>query len=263
MSPSDSQASPPGGNPQDRVRVVLVGTSHPGNMGSAARAMKTMGYRQLVLVAPRHPPEHPQALALASGAADLLEGARVVPSLAEALADVPLAAGFTVRRRYFPPPRLHVREAALELAAVPDAELALVFGPEQAGLDNDDLKRCQMLVTIPVDGEYGSLNLAQAVQVACYEMHLAQLAPPPPPGDPDDPLASGAELEAFFSHLEQSLTALGYFQDDKAAALDARLRRLFGRARLMHSEIRLLHGVLREVDRLAAPAAPGRAPSRG
>lgn len=233
-------------NPQDRVRVVLCRTSHPGNIGSVARAMKTMGYHRLYLVQPQYPVYHHQARALASGAVDVLESATLTDSLPEALADVSVAAGFTVRRRDFPPPQFHPRAAAEELAGI-EGEIALVFGPEQAGLDNADLKHCQMLATIPANPEYGSLNLAQAVQVACYEMRLAQLDPPPPTGDPDDPLAVGAELEGFFGHLADTLRLVGYYQDIRAQALDARLRRLFGRTRLTHSEIRLLRGILRDI----------------
>jgi len=248
------------------VRIVLVGTTHPGNIGAAARAMKTMGLARLVLVAPRAFP-HPDAVALASGAADVLAGARVCATLAEAIGDAALAIGFSARHRDLSLPELDVRAAAaLAVAEAGRGEVALVFGTESVGLSNDELLQCQRRAWIPTGAAYGSLNLAAAVQVAAYELHVAaaggsggrdEAAPSP---------AGIAEVEAFYAHLEENLIHAGFLDPAQPKRLMERLRRLFGRARLEREEVNILRGILTAWDGMGRrrtshgvrDAAPGR-----
>src|SRR5687767_8174706 len=165
--------TPPRLHPLDRIRIVLVATSHPGNIGSTARAMLTMGLKRLVLVAPRRFPD-PEADALASGATPVLAGARVVDTLGEALADATLTIGLSARPRAFAGQVLPIREAALRaIGEAARSDVALVFGGEMSGLSNDELARCSIVATIPANPRYGSLNLAAAVQVAAYELFVA------------------------------------------------------------------------------------------
>ena len=230
------------------VRVVLSHTSHPGNIGAAARAMKTMGLADLRLVNPKHFPD-PQAEAMASGALDVLERARVCASLDEALAGTVLAAAASARGRELRPEALDARAAAQRLAAeAAHAPVALVFGPEQAGLTSEELGRCQLLVRIPVSPEYPSLNLAAAVQVLAYELRMAALGAPEPPG-PEFPPATLDELERFYEHLEQTLLATGFLDPEHPKRLMPRLRRLFSRARLEKEEVNILRGVLRSMSK--------------
>jgi tRNA/rRNA methyltransferase len=225
------------------VRVVLVSTSHPGNIGGAARAMKTMGLGDLRLVSPRHFPDA-QAEAMASGATDVLERARVCGTLDEALAGTVLAAGASARGRELRAETLDARQAALRLAAeAAHQPVALVFGPEQAGLTAEDLGRCQLLVRIPANPEYPSLNLAAAVQILGYELRMAALGAPPPPA-PEFPLATLDELERFYQHLEQTLVETGFLDPGNPRRLMPRLRRLFSRARLEKEEVNILRGIL-------------------
>lgn len=231
-----------------RVAVVLVRTSHPGNIGSAARAMKTMGLQDLVLVAPRHFP-HPEAEALAAGAADLLARARVVATLEEALADRALAVGFSARRRDLSHPVAEWRDLAPSVGALA-GPLALVFGNETSGLTNDELLRCARLATIATNPDYGSLNLAAAVQVACYELALASRAFAPSPGGAGEP-ATGEDLEALHARLRSLLVASGFIDPANPGRYDERLRRLASRANLEREEVRLLHGILEALSRRA------------
>jgi tRNA/rRNA methyltransferase len=236
-------------NPLPRVAVVLVRTSHPGNIGAAARAMKTMGLADLVLVAPRHFP-HPDADALAAGAGDVLDRARVVASLAEALADRTLAVGFSARGRDLSHPAREWRSLAPEaMDAAAAGPVALVFGNETSGLSNDELLACQRHATIPASPEYPSLNLAAAVQVACYELALAAEAFPVP-GRPPRARATGADLEALHAHLKQLLVARGFLDPREPGRLDERMRRLAARLDLETEEVAILHGML---DSLGSP----------
>jgi len=232
------------------MRIVLVGTTHPGNIGSAARAMKTMGLARLVLVAPRAFP-HPEAEALASGAADVLAAARVCGTLGEAIGDATLAIAFSARHRDLSLPELDVRAAAALAveAARGGGEVALVFGTESVGLTNEDLLKCQRRAWIPTDGAYGSLNLAAAVQVAAYELHVAASggAARVSEGGASQP-ASVEELEALFAHLEQNLVQAGFLDPAQPRRLMERLRRLFGRARLEREEVNVLRGILTAWD---------------
>ncbi len=225
-----------------RIAVVLVHTSHPGNIGGAARAMKTMGLGDLVLVAPRHFP-HAEADAMAAGAKDVLERARVHDGLDSALADREFSIGFSARRRDLSHPVREWRDFAPEALAMP-GRLALVFGNETSGLSNDELLRCQGFATIAANPRYGSLNLAQAVQVAAYEVALAARAFEPPPSGPRSP-ATGADLEGLHAHLREALVACGFLDPARPGRLDERMRRLASRVRLEREEVDLLRGMLR------------------
>lgn len=235
-----------------RVRVVLCRPSHPGNIGAAARAMKTMGLSRLYLVSPRAFP-HPDADARAAAATDVLHDAVVCDGLAPALEGTLLVGAMTARRRELTLPVRTPREAAPELlAAAGKGDVALVFGSESSGLDNAELALCQIPVTIPANPEYASLNLANAVQILCYELRLAaQDAPPPVAADQN--LAPFEDVERFHAHLEQVMTDTGFLDPRHPGRLMARLRRLFGRARLEREEVNILRGLLnsltKKVDR--------------
>jgi tRNA (cytidine32/uridine32-2'-O)-methyltransferase len=234
-------------------RIVLVGTQHPGNIGSAARAMKTMGLRDLALVAPERFPDV-EANALAAGAGDVLEEASVHGSLADALGDCRLVIATTARHRTVPMPELTPREAAgrlLEAAA--SGPVALVFGRERTGLENEELQLCHAAVCIPADPVYSSLNLAQAVQVLCYEWRLAWLQAQPRPAAPREdaePPAAHAEMESFFAHLGAFLDEIDFHKGKDPAVVTQRLRRLFLRAEPDSRELRILRGILSDTQRL-------------
>jgi len=225
-----------------QLRVVLHRPSHPGNIGAAARALKTMGLARLVLVSPRHFP-HAQADALAAGALDVLRTARVCASLDEALSDAVLAIAYSARPRELSHSALDARAAAAEAAqAARHGEVALVFGNETAGLANEDVLKCNRLAYISTDPHYSSLNIAAAVQVAAYEVRMAVLAP----GrlEPAGNLAPIEEVERLYDHLEQSLRATGFLDPGKPKRLMERLRRLFGRSGLEREEVNILRGML-------------------
>lgn len=240
------------------IRVVLARPSHPGNIGSAARAMKTMGLTRLTLVAPRDFPST-EANTLASGAVDVLEQAQVCASLSEALADVTLAAALTSRRREIATPLLTPRDAASELlaCAAQGQQVALVFGNETFGLSIEEVEQCNLLVTIPGNPDYFSLNLAQAVQVLAYELFsqtgygLDALRQPVEH-------ASHAQVEGFYQHLEHTLQQIGFFERRPSDRLMRRLRTLFNRSRLQREEIDILRGMLKQIER-HAPAQPPQA----
>lgn len=248
-------ASPP--NAADRLRIVLVGTQHPGNIGSAARAMKTMGLRQLVLVAPEKAPDR-DTHAMAAGADDLVEAAPVFATLAEAVADCRWVLGATARSRRIQLEQLHPREAArLAVAATASGPVALVFGRERTGLDNEELQLCHATVHIPSDPGFSSLNLAAAVQVVSYELRCALLgeeagavgaAWTPPPGEG---AASHAELEGLFGQLAETLEQIDFHKGRAPESAMRKLRRLYLRANLDSAEVRLLRGVLADAQRMA------------
>jgi tRNA (cytidine32/uridine32-2'-O)-methyltransferase len=237
----------------DRIRFVLVRTSHPGNIGAAARAIRTMGLRRLSLVAP-HAFPHSDAIALASGANDVLDHASVVPDLPAAIADCQLVLGATARRRDVPMEEIGAREAAARaLAAAREGrEVALVFGNERTGLENEEIKRCHAAVLIPSDPAFASLNLAQAVQVLAYEVRKALLGGDSPlPEQKSDAPASSAELDAFFEHLERTLDAIDFHKGRSPRTIMLRLRRFYLRAQPDQRELRILHGILSDTERLA------------
>lgn len=229
--------------PAAGAAIVLARTSHPGNLGAAARAMKTMGFADLRLVAPKAFPS-PEANAMASGALDVLEGARVHATLEEALADVVYAVGFSARPRDLSHRVMSLREAApviLERAA--GGPVALVFGNETFGLSNEELARCQAFASIPANPAYASLNLAAAVQVACYELATcAQRFSPPP--EPERTPATVEEIEGFYAHLEQAMVASGFLDPAQPKRLMERMRRMYARAGLEREEVRFLRGML-------------------
>ena len=243
------------------LRIVLVGTQHPGNIGSAARAMKTMGLRRLVLVAPEQPPNH-ETFALAAGADDLIAAAPVFPDLAHAVADCRWVLGCTARSRRIQLEPLAPREAARRgLRAAAAGPVALVFGRERNGLDNAEMALCHAAVHIPSDPAFPSLNLAAAVQVLAYELRCAALeadagaaveaATPartaPPPAD----AVPHAVLEGFFGQLEDTLAAIDFHKGRNPQTAMRKLRRLFLRANLDEAEVRLLRGILADAQRMA------------
>ena len=247
-----------------RIRIVLVGTQHPGNIGSAARAMKTMGLSRLVLVAPERPPDA-ESQALAAGADDVLAGAVTVATLADAVADCRLVLGCTARSRRVALQELAPRGAAARTvaAAAGGVVAALVFGRERTGLDNEELQLCHAAVHIPADPAYSSLNLAAAVQVLAYETRLALLAADPAvpattTGEPGGDQATHAQLEGFFTQLADTLDAIDFHKGRAPESALRKLRRLYLRAAPTEAEVRLLRGVLADAQRMARLAGrPG------
>ena len=228
------------------VRIVLVGTTHPGNIGAAARAMRTMGLDRLTLVAPRTFPSE-EATARAAGADDVLAGARVCERLDEALTACRFVVGTTARARALSWTTLAPREAGPRLLAESaQGEVAVVFGRESSGLSNDELAACHALLHVPTDASFGSLNLGMAVQIVAYELRLAMLATRAPEPIPErlDPLATVADLERFYTHLERTLVGAGFLNPTNPRHLMMRLRRLFSRALLEEKEVRILRGIL-------------------
>lgn len=262
--------SPPA-SPAGRIRVVLVGTQHPGNIGSAARAMKTMGLARLVLVAPEKAP-NAESQALAAGADDVLASATTVSTLDEAVADCRLVLGCTARSRRVALEELSPRDAATRAVATAagGVEVAVVFGRERTGLENSELQLCHAAVHIPADPDYSSLNLAAAVQVLAYETRLAMLAAPagaaPDPAPRAEPPATHAQLEGFFAQLAQTLDQIDFHKGRAPESALRKLRRLYLRAAPSAAEVRLLRGVLADAQRmarLAGAAGPPEAAGSG
>ena len=236
--------------PAARIRVVLSRTSHPGNIGAAARAMLTMGFDRLTLVAPKRFPD-PAAVALASGATEVLDAANVVATLDEALTGASCVIGLSARPREFAGRVMSIRDAAALASseAAGNRDVALVFGTEMSGLTNDELARCNVVGVIPSNPRYASLNLAAAVQVACYELRLAagnadvwrvkRFAP-----------ASHDEIEGLHAHAQRTLADVGFLDPAMPRRLMPRLRRLFARAGLEKEEINILRGILAKIDDL-------------
>ena len=229
----------------DNIRIVLVDTSHPGNIGAVARAMKNMCLERLVLVAPRRFPSE-EANARASGADDILARALVVPDLDQAIADCRLVVGASARLRTVDWPQLDPRACAAEaLAAASRGPVAIVFGRESSGLTNDELSRCRYLVHIPANPDYSSLNLAMAVQVVSYELMMAARgSDPAAPDGPAHDLATAAQLQGFFEHLQQAIGDVGFTDPRHTDKLMRRLRRLFLRAEPDSYDLNILRGIL-------------------
>lgn len=232
----------------DNIRIVLVNSSHPGNIGAAARAMKNMGLSQLVLVAPRDFPS-PKAEWRAANAKDLLEQVTTVDSLEEAVADCGLVVGTSARERRIPWPLLTPRECgAKSLAEAPTHPVAIVFGREDRGLSNEELQLCHYHLHIPANPDYSALNLAAAVQVICYELRMALLekmaGAPIHYDDWDVPPAKHNDLELYYQHLEDTLVTLDFLDRDNPRQTMTRLRRLFNRVRLDEMELSILRGIL-------------------
>ena len=236
----------------DPTRFVLVQPSHAGNVGAAARAMKVMGFAELVLVQPRHADvlQRDETRAMASGATDVLAQARVVPSLAEALDGVTQACATAMTPRDFGPPTLAPRAHFAALAAGRD-RVAFVFGPERTGLSNDDVYRCHTCLSIPTHPDYGSLNLAQAVQLIAYDWRQALGGFDVAPRTPDDALADAGAVQGLLEHWHRTLQAIGYLDPAAPKKLMPRLNQLLNRAALTQQEVHILRGIAR-----AAASAP-------
>ena len=236
-----------------RVRIVLSHTSHPGNIGAAARAMKTMELCRLFLVCPGKFPD-PEAVARAAGADDILRDAIVCRTLEEALEGTVFTVALSARHRNLGPQRLQAREAApLIVARAGEGDVALVFGNETSGLSNADVQRCQRTVFIPASPDYSSLNLGAAVQLLCYELRLAAHFGNPPEVSRTVPFASppatSDDVERFYAHLERIMIDTGFLDPHQPRRLMSKLRRLFGRATLERDEINILRGILDAVER--------------
>jgi tRNA (cytidine32/uridine32-2'-O)-methyltransferase len=234
------------------LRIVLIQTSHPGNIGAAARAMKNMGLGDLYLVRPKQFPSA-EASARASGATDVLAGARVCAGLHEAIADCSLVLGASARLRSIPWPRVDAREGARRaLAHSAQGPVAVVFGNEQWGLSNEEMDVCHFLLHIPSNPDYSSLNLAQSVQVVAYELRMAALESAGEEGAAwpgDSPPATAAEMDALYTHMEQALKDIGFLDPAAPRQLMRRIRRLFNRLRLEHMEVSILRGILAAAQR--------------
>jgi len=232
------------------VRFVLCETSHPGNIGAAARAIKTMGFKELVLVNPQVFPSD-EAVARASGAADILANARVVDSLGAAIAGCGLVVGASARRRSLQWPELNPRECAAQaLEVLQSSSVAIVFGTERSGLQNDQMDMCNALVYIPANPDYSSLNLAAAVQLIAYELRFAQ-GEFVPPQEPEYAPAVADDMELFYEHLGRVMLASGFLKPDNPRQLMRKLRRLFNRARVDEHELQILRGLLASVEKPA------------
>ncbi|MEO8000517.1 MAG: RNA methyltransferase [Arenimonas sp.] len=239
------------------LRIVLVGTQHPGNIGSAARAMKTMGLHELHLVRPHKFP-HAEASALAAGAMDVLDQAVLHESLADAIADCHFVIGTSSRRREVPLPEFLPRAAAEQLLqAGQSGKVALVFGCERTGLENEDLQRCHATVCIPANPEYASLNLAAAVQVLAYEYRIATLVIEPKlevlPNsvqELDEAPATQEDMERFFGHLGELMQEVDFHKGRSPEMVTSRLRRLYLRAEMDRREIKILRGLFSDTQRM-------------
>ena len=233
----------------DPTRFVLLHTSHAGNIGAAARAMKVMGFADLVLVQPRFADvlSREETVALASGAADILARARVVDSLAEALDGIHHACATAMTPRDFGPPTCAPREHFGALQAS-DQRVAFVFGSERFGMSNDDVYRCHACLSIPTDPRYGSLNLAQAVQLIAYEWRMALGGFAVEVRTPDTRLADGPALQGTIEHWARALVQLGYLDPAAPKKLMPRLQQLLNRAQLTQEEIHILRGIARAIE---------------
>lgn len=259
-----------------RVRFIMVHPSHPGNVGAAARAIKTMGFGELCLVAPQHADitHLPEAIALASGATDVLEVASIVPTLAEALAPVTLAFALTARPRFLGPPACDIRVAAGmardHLAQRAAGNVAIVLGTERSGLTNEDIGLCQHVCHIPANPEYSSLNVAQALQLAAWELRyalLAEIGAPMVPitegkPDPGAEPASGERVQALMAHWEEALVWVKFLDPAHPKKLVPRMRHLLARNKLTNDEVDMLRGVCTAMIK-AARIAYAENPPRG
>ena len=235
------------------LRWVLVETSHPGNVGSAARALKTMGFSDLRLISPKISgvAQAPEAIALASGAADILESSQESPSLESAVQDCALVLGLTSRDREFGPPALNWQDARplIQAAVAGNQRVALLFGPERTGLDNHHLSLCTHRVWLDANPLYPSLNLAQALMVCAFTLResLSQANAPVPDATESVDYADPAAVAAMLEHWRQGLEAIGYLDPANPKKLMPRLQALFARTRLQKEEIDLLRGVAKQM----------------
>jgi tRNA/rRNA methyltransferase len=234
-----------------RLRFVLVETSRPGNIGAAARAMKSMGFSELLLVNPRfsNAIEQDEAVAFASGAQDVLSAARIVGSIGEALVDCNFAAAVSARPREFSPPVIAPRAFAASVAMEVGMNAALIFGNERFGLTNEAVEKCNVLISIPADPGYSSLNLSQAVQVLAYECRVAACGEVPEASDIGfrGNAATLAQIDAMYEHLEQALAAIDFLDRKNPKKLMPRLKRLFSRTQLETEEVNILRGIAKQI----------------
>jgi TrmH family RNA methyltransferase len=240
------------------IRIVLVDPAHPGNIGAVARAMKNMGLSELHLVRPRYFPNS-EATARASGADDVLAAARVFESFEDAIAECGLVVGTSARLRHLSFDLVEPRECAQHIAsAAQSGNVAVVFGSERVGLTNTELSRCNLLVTIPTNPEYSSLNLAMAVQVLAYEIWLLTRPEAAPAPALEVPLATATEMSRLYEHIQQVLDYIDFRDRTGGGNLMARIRRLFNRARLDQNEMNILRGILTAVQARRRPALPSK-----
>ncbi|EAR56961.1 putative RNA methyltransferase, TrmH family protein [Photobacterium sp. SKA34] len=234
----------------DKIRVVLVGTSHPGNIGSAARAMKVMGLTNLVLVDPACEIDS-HTIALAAGAADVVENAKIVKTLDEAVADCGFVVGSSARSRTLEWPQLDPRENGIKVVAESNLHpVAILFGRERTGLTNEELQKCHCHVYIPANPEYSSLNLAMAVQTVSYEVRMAYLDSQKYTGKTEvEEYPRAQELEMFYEHLEKVTRQTRFINKNHPGVVMAKLRRLFTRARPEQQELNILRGILSSVEK--------------
>lgn len=231
----------------EKVKIVLVNPTHPGNIGAAARAMKTMGLQQLALVSPRHFPSA-ECTARAAGADDILARARVFSSVEEAVADCELVFGTSARARSIAWPEVSPETAGAQIIDCTNAGsgTAVLFGRESSGLSNEELDTCHAMIRIPTNADFSSLNIAQAVQIICYEISKQQLARQAVGGadeHPETPVTA-EQMEHLYVHFEQTLTDIGYLNPEQPRRLMRRIKRLFNRARLDSNEYNILRGIL-------------------
>ena len=231
----------------DRIRVVLVEPSHPGNIGGAARALKTMGLGQLAVVNPKRFPD-PQAEWRAAGAQDVLDATLVCSSVDEAIAECQWVVGTSTRNRRIPWPVLSAEEVAAQALSEGARDIAILFGRETSGLSNDELQKCHCHLQIPASPEYPSLNLAMAVQVVCYELFKHAGGAEVVSQDWDRPLASAAQVEGLIEHLETVLVSSSFLDAGNPGQTMTRLRRLLTRLRPDVTEVQMLRGVLTHLD---------------
>ncbi len=240
----------------DQIKIVLVEPSHPGNIGGAARAMKTMGLNCLVVINPKRYPD-PQADWRAAGALDVLDSAEVLPSVEAAIADCHWVVGTSTRSRKIPWPIADAKETAEKIVGLvqqqgKQARIAILFGREDNGLSNEELQRCNAHLQIPAAPVYSSLNLAMAVQVVCYELHQASLVQPVATHW-DRALATSGALDALVEALQTNLLETGFLDADNPGKTMTRLRRLFSRVQLDESEVQILRGVFKHLTRAEPP----------
>lgn len=232
----------------NNIKIILVETSHPGNIGGVARAMKNMSLSTLALVSPKYFP-HAEATARASGADDVLAKASIYTDLASAIHDCQLVIGCSARTRTISWPELNPRESAEKcLMQSPNNKVAFIFGRENSGLKNHEMDLCHYLLRIPCNKDYSSLNLAAAVQVICYELLMAteQQQPSMTLGDKGkDSLATAQQMALFYQHLQQTLADIGFLHPDKSTSMMRRLRRIYNRIQLNTKELDILRGILR------------------
>jgi len=241
----------------NNIRIVLVRTFHPGNIGSAARSMKTMGLSDLALVGPKDYPSD-EAIKMAAGASDVLESASVHDSLTEAIQDCTAVIASTARPRGYDLPEVSPSEAAeILLASAQNAPAALIFGPERMGLHNDDIQHAKYRVTIPANPEYSSLNMAAAVQTLSYEIYKHSLADTAPTSDrASKNLPSSLEIELFYEHLESVLKDISFLRPHQGETLQ-RIRHMYGRTELDVIELNILRGILTATEKTIAKVKAG------